>query len=116
MAATLIARLIPALGLALGLTASLATAHQLRVFAWVDGDEVVVETRFGGGSAPRAGQVEVFDADDRPVATAPLDENGRARFPLGGHEDGLRIEVVIDDAHDGWWALTPEDIARGRAR
>lgn len=105
-----------ALGLfaALGLAAPQAAAHDLRVFAWVDGAEVVVESRFASGAAPKGAVATVFDARDAQVAELALGPDGVGRFPLDGREDGLRIEVRADDHHDGYWLLTPEDIARGR--
>ena len=42
------------------------TAHQLSVFAWVEGDTVLVEGRLPKGKHPKLGEVLVFDGKDQP--------------------------------------------------
>jgi nickel transport protein len=92
-----------------------AWAHGLNVFAFVEGDTVVVESRFSNGNAPRVGEVRVLDSENRLVMTLPLAEDGTARFPFDpSHADtGLLIEVETGEGHENYWILTPEDIARG---
>lgn len=100
---------------ALALSATAALAHQLSVFAYVEDGSVIVESRFSGGNAPRAGEVRVLDAGNALLFTLPLAEDGTARFPLDpAHAGtGLLIEVSTGEGHDNYWILTPEDIARG---
>lgn len=108
------AALVSALVAALILGAGAAAAHDLRVFAWVDGDEVVVESRFADGAPPRTAVARVRDADGALILETPLGPDGIGRFALGAHRDGLRIEVRTDGNHEDYWLLTPQDIAKGR--
>ena len=101
-----------ALAAGLSLLTAAASAHQLMVFAAVDGQEVVVETKFSNGKVPKAGTVTVYDGEDKVVGTHALTPDGTARFPLKHAESGLRIEVSTGEGHDSYWVLTPDDIAK----
>lgn len=97
---------------ALLLLGSQAVAHQLNVFAWVNGAEVLVEAKFSNGRVPQIGTVRVFDAQENLVETLTIDEDGTARFPIAGAEDGLRIEIETGEGHEDYWILTPDDLAQ----
>jgi nickel transport protein len=92
-----------------------AWAHQLTVFASVQDGEVVVESRFSNGNAPRLGEVRVLDGNNQALMTLPLQEDGTARFPLdrAAAGAGLLIEVTTGQGHSNYWILTPEDIRTG---
>lgn len=95
--------------------AGAAWAHQLTVFASVDGAEVVVEAKFSNGKRPVQGAVRVISGDETLLMTLPLEADGFARFPLDSvdHAGGLLIEVQTSGSHEGYWILTPADIANG---
>ena len=101
--------------LAVAASSVAAYAHQLNVFAYVEDGQVIVESRFSNGNAPRLGEVQVLDGNSQPVMTLPLTEDGTVSFPLDpSHADtGLLIEVSTSGGHDNYWILTPDDIARG---
>jgi len=101
--------------LAIVLSATAAFAHQLNVFAFVEGDTVVVETKFSSGRIPVSGDVEVSDATSEVILTLQLQEDGTVRFPLDMDvaADGLMIEVSTGDGHSDYWILTPDDISNG---
>ena len=103
---------IAALAAGLSLLTATASAHQLMVFAAVEGQEVVVETKFSNGKVPKTGTVTVYDGTDKVVGTHALSPDGTARFPLQHAESGLRIEVTTGEGHDNYWVLTPDDIAK----
>ena len=103
---------IAALATGLSLLTVAASAHQLMVFAAVDGQEVVVETKFSNGKVPKTGTVTVYDGEDKVVGSHALSPDGTARFPLEHAESGLRIEVTTGEGHDNYWVLTPDDIAK----
>lgn len=103
---------IAALAAGLSLLTFAASAHQLMVFAAVDGQEVVVETKFSNGKVPKTGTVTVYDGEDKVVGSHALSPDGTARFPLEHAESGLRIEVSTGEGHDNYWVLTPDDIAK----
>lgn len=93
-----------------------ATAHQLRVFAFVEGEDVNVEAKFSTGRIPKSGEIRVFDAKETLIMTLPLDADGVTTFPLNPDvaAEGLLIEVEASEGHEDYWLLTPEDIARGQ--
>ena len=93
-----------------------ALAHDLRVFAYVEGNTVNVEARFSSGRLPVEGEVRVFDADETLTATYPIDPDGVTSFPLAeeARDSGLMIEVHVGEGHSDYWLLTPDDIAKGQ--
>jgi len=97
------------------LWATASGAHKLNVFAFVEDGTVIVETKFSTGKIPVSGEVRVLDAENAPLLTLPLEEDGTARFPLDKDvsEGGPAIEVETGAGHDNYWILTPDDIARG---
>ena len=104
--------LLAALFVAIGLP---ALAHSVVVFAIVEGEEVVVETKFSSGAPLQAGEVRVLDAEGRELRRLTIAPGEPIRFPIEGGEDGLRIEVSAGNGHENYWILTPLDIASGRA-
>lgn len=111
---------IVALALGCVAAASAAAAHQLLVFASVQGDDVVVETKFSTGKRPKVGTVKVSDGADKVFLSLPIGANGVTRFPLadtpGAAESGLMIEVDLGSGHQDYWILTPQDIAAQSAK
>ena len=91
-----------------------AAAHQLSVFAWVEGETVMVEGRLPKGKHPKLGTVLVYDGEDRLLLKTELGPDGTASFPLENWETGLRIVVEIGHGHQSHWILTPYDIRQQR--
>lgn len=98
----------------LAASSPLALAHQLNVFAYVDEQIVIVETKFSSGKVPVTGDVRVLDGNSKLLQTLTLNEDGQTHFPLDSVDasGGLLIEVDVGDGHDDYWILTPEDISR----
>ena len=92
-----------------------ALAHRVVVFASVEEGTVTVEAKFSTGRIPASGEVRVEDAGGALVGTYPLGEGGITEFSLADlpYEEGLVITVVTGDDHEGYWLLTPADIAGG---
>ncbi|MGR3494750.1 hypothetical protein [Citreimonas sp.] len=106
------------LALLLSLLAAPALAHDLRVFARVDGDTVIVETTFSSGRVPTAGEIALTDAEGAPLGTVELDDDGETAFALPDavRDTGMRIDVTVSEGHQDYWLLTPGDIARGQEK
>lgn len=85
-------------------------AHQFSVFAWVDGETVMVEGRLPKGKHPKLGMVLVYDGEDQLLVKTELQADGTASFPLENWETGSRIVVDIGHGHQAYWILTPNDI------
>lgn len=96
-----------------------AAAHQLIVFASVEGDAVIVETKFSNGKRPKTGLVTVTDGGEAILLSLPIGENGVTRFPLADTPNaattGLQIEVDLGSGHEDYWILTPQDITKQSA-
>jgi nickel transport protein len=89
-------------------------AHQLSVFAWVEGDNVKVEGKLPKGKHPKQGMVFVYDGNDRLLLQKQIQPDGTATFPLKNWETGLKILLDIGDGHQSYWILTPFDIKQQR--
>lgn len=101
----------------LSVLASTAHAHQLNVFAFVQDNVVIVETKFSTGRIPVSGEVRVLNVDAEIVLQTKLETDGTVRFPLDQtfSADGITIEVTTGDGHEDYWILTPQDIENGMA-
>jgi nickel transport protein len=100
----------------LALIAAPALAHDLRVFARVDGDTVIVEASFSSGRVPTAGEITLSNAAGAILGTVPLDDDGETAFTLPDavRDTGMRIDVTVSEGHSDYWLLTPGDIAHGQ--
>lgn len=105
------------LALALFLSGALsAQAHRVNIFAYVEGNEVVVECGFNRGSKVKQGFIEVFDAETgKKLLDGATDDNGVFRFPApaadarSGH--GLRIHVDAGEGHQNDWTIDAVELA-----
>lgn len=102
------------IGLVLTLAASVASGHSLSVFALVDGDTLVVESRFSSGQVPQTGTLRIYDGDDRLLSSHELTGEDTLRLPLPDWRSGLKIQVDTGNGHSNYWILTPDDIRRQR--
>ena len=92
---------------ALALLAALAgpaLAHRVNVFAYVEGDEVVVECSYSRSERVRFGDVEVFDvASGAALLAGKTDEKGEFRFPVPpavrAAKADLRIVLKAGEGH-----------------
>jgi nickel transport protein len=57
-------------------------AHKVNVFAYVEGDTVVVEGYFGGSVKAQDSPVEVFDSDGKKILEGKTDSKGIYSFKL----------------------------------
>ncbi|MHA7879911.1 MAG: hypothetical protein ACX931_08980 [Saccharospirillum sp.] len=89
-----------------------AFSHGLNVFASVDGNTLVIESKFASGRVPQTGTVRLFDGYDTLLHETPVTGEAAMRLPLPDWETGLKVEVDIGDGHEGYWILTPADIRR----
>ncbi len=89
-------------------------AHQLSVFAWVEGDNVKVQGKLPKGKHPKQGMVFVYDGNDRLLLQKKIQPDGTTTFPLKNWETGLKILLDIGHGHQSYWILTPFDIKQQR--
>jgi nickel transport protein len=92
-------------------------AHRLSVFAWVEGETVIVEGKLSGGKHLKKGDVYVYDGDGKLLLKTEVDNRGRATFPLPkDYETGLKIVIDAGEGHTSYWILTPLDIENQREK
>lgn len=89
-------------------------AHQLSVFAWVEGDKVVVQGKLPKGRHPKQGMVFVYDGNDKLILQKKIQTDGTTTFPLKNWETEFKILLDIGQGHQSYWILTPFDIKQQR--
>ncbi|MCH8531196.1 MAG: hypothetical protein LAT65_10100 [Saccharospirillum sp.] len=92
-----------------------ALGHGLNVFASVEGETLIVESKFSSGRVPQVGTVRIYDGYDVLVHETEVTGESAMRLPLPDWSTGLKVEVDIGDGHDGYWILTPADVRRQQA-
>ncbi|MGD9210543.1 MAG: hypothetical protein PVI90_07195 [Desulfobacteraceae bacterium] len=88
----------------------LTFAHNVTIFAWVEGDTVYTESKFSGGRVAKDAPIEVYDKAGTKLLTGKTDEKGEYSFKLPKKEE-LRIVLMAGMGHGNEWTLTAEDIA-----
>jgi nickel transport protein len=86
-----------------------AAAHRVNVYAYVADGMILGEGYFSNGNRAMDSQVEVRDADGKPVGQARTDDQGRFSLPLSDLQAGARppLEVVLraGEGHQATFAL-----------
>ena len=95
-----------------------ALAHRVNIFAWVEGENIVVECGFNRAAPVRGGLVTVYDAGDgKELLQGRTDDRGVFVFAVPeavrvGH--GLRIEINAGEGHVNDWTMTAAEINEAR--
>ena len=95
-------------------TATSALAHRVNIFAWTEGNEIVAECGFNGGSKVKQGQVVVFDAaTGAKLLEGRTDDFGVYRFPVSaeGKAHGVRIVIKAGEGHQNEWTVEAAELA-----
>lgn len=95
-------------------TATSALAHRVNIFAWTEGNEIVAECGFNGGSKVKQGQVVVFDAaTGTKLIEGRTDDFGVYRFPVSaeGKAHGVRIVIKAGEGHQNEWTVEAAELA-----
>lgn len=92
-------------------TAWPAAAHRVNVFAYVEGNDVVVECSYSRSQRVRQGAVDVLDAaTGAPYLTGVTDEQGAFRFPVPpaarAAKADLRIVLRAGEGHQNDTVVT----------
>ena len=91
------------------LSYSLALAHNVTVFAWVEGDTVHVESKFSGGRRPVAAPVEVYDTRGNLLLKGATDEKGEFSFKVPKKTE-MKVVLLAGMGHKGEWTIPFSDI------
>jgi nickel transport protein len=84
-------------------------AHRITVFAWVEGENVHVSGKFGGGRPAVDSQVEVFGSEGQKLLEGRTDDAGELVFPLPASRE---ITVVLNagSGHRAEWTIPASEI------
>lgn len=98
--------------LALGLLLAYipAQAHNVTIFAWVEGDTVYTESKFSGGRRPKQAPVEVYDMQGKKLLEGKTDDKGEFSFTVP-QKTGLRIVLKAGMGHQAEWVVPAEEIS-----
>ena len=82
-----------------------AWGHKVNVFAYVQGDKVVVEGYFSGNVKAQDSSVEVFDSDGKKILQGKTDTNGMYFFRLADLPSITGAMKIVLDAGMGHKAV-----------
>ncbi len=86
-----------------------ALAHKVTVFAWVEGNTVLGESKFSGGKKAQKAEIIVWDLEGKELLRTKTNEKGEFSFPLPG-KTAMRIELIAGMGHKAEWIIPLEDI------
>lgn len=89
------------------------SAHKVNVFAYVEGDKVVVEGYFSKSRKAMNCLVEFFDAQGKKLYEGRTNDNGRYVVPLadlGDVHGDIRISLVAGQGHKSSYTLREDEI------
>lgn len=85
-----------------------AWAHNVVVFAWVEGDMVHVEGKFGSGRKVVNAPVEVYDSKENLLLAGVTDENGEFIFKAPEKAE-MKVVLLAGMGHRGEWTISAFD-------
>ena len=89
-----------------------AWAHNVNVFAFVEGETVVAECYFSDGAKCRDSTIEVFDKRGKKFAEGKTDEEGRFSFRPPVRTD-LVIRLTASMGHQAEYTVPASDLPEG---
>jgi nickel transport protein len=93
-----------------------AQAHKVNVFAYVEGDRIVVEGYFSASVKAQDSKVEVFDETGKKIHEGKTDEKGIYSFKPGDlppFSGDLKIVLDVGEGHKAEYTLKAADIPTG---
>ena len=88
-----------------------ALAHKVTIFAWVEGDRVLTESKFSGGRKATRAKVAVFDREGTQLLEGKTDGKGAFSFGIPKLTD-LRIVLNAGTGHRAEWTVTESEIGQ----
>ena len=92
-------------GCLLSLPIETVDAHGVSLFAWVEGDTVYVESKFGGGKRVKAGKIIVTDPQGTELVKGTTNAEGEFSFKVPKKTD-LKIVLLAGAAHRAEWTVS----------
>lgn len=89
-----------------------AQAHKVNVFAWVEGDTVHTESKFGGGRMVKDGRISVLDDEGNVLLEGVTDDAGAFSFKVPKMAD-LTIVMDAGSGHRNSWRIMASELEGG---
>jgi nickel transport protein len=84
-------------------------AHKVNVFAWVEGDMVLVEGYYPGGKKAQNSLVEIYNGAGVKLLEGRTNQKGEFSFKIPAHED-LRIVLTASMGHKNDFTIKAGDV------
>jgi len=86
-----------------------AAAHRVNVFAWVEGDTVLVECKYPDGTKVHEGVIRVLDSAGKELLNGKTNTQGEFSFKVPKQDD-LTIVLEAGMGHRADWPLSKQDL------
>ena len=87
-----------------------AGAHRVNIFAWVEGDTVLVECKYPDGTKVHEGVIRVLDSAGKELLNGKTNTKGEFSFKAPKQDD-LTIVLEAGMGHRADWPLSKQDLA-----
>jgi len=87
-----------------------AQAHRVNIFAWVEGDTVLVECKYPDGREVYEGVIRVLDSAGKELLNGKTNTKGEFSFKVP-RQDDLTIVLEAGMGHRADWPLSKQDLA-----
>jgi nickel transport protein len=87
-----------------------ASAHRVNIFAWVEGDTVLVECKYPDGTRVHEGVIRVLDSAGKELLNGKTNTQGEFSFKVPKQDD-LTIVLEAGMGHRADWPLSKQDLA-----
>ena len=94
---------------------ALVSAHNVTVFAWVDGDTIHSQSKFSGGKRVKNALILVYDFKDVLLLEGKTDENGMFSFKIP-KKTALKIVLKASMGHLAVWKLRAEELDEAESK
>ena len=89
---------------------SIAFAHKVNIFAYVEGDTVYTESYFSDGKKVEGGLIEIYDSRESKLLEGKTDKEGRFNFKPS-RKDDLKIVLIATMGHKNSYTLSAEELS-----
>jgi len=87
-----------------------ASAHRVNIFAWVEGDTVLVECKYPDGTKVHEGVIRVLDSAGKELLKGKTNDKGEFSFKVPKIDD-LKVVLEAGMGHRAEWPISKQDLA-----
>ncbi len=91
------------------------SAHNVTVFAWVDGDTIHTRSKFSGGKRVKNAPILVYDVKDVLLLEGKTDQKGMFSFKIP-QRTALKIVLKASMGHLAVWKLRAEEFGEAELK